>query len=45
MKEIALVVWTAVLAFMRGGFGYFFFLLYSKRSKVLHPDPKNELEN
>lgn len=45
MKEVTLVVWTAVLAFMGGGFGYFLFLLYSKRSEALHADHENELEN
>ncbi|MBK8498131.1 MAG: hypothetical protein IPL52_04760 [Flavobacteriales bacterium] len=33
MKEASLVVWTAVVAFIGGGFGTFVYLVLSSRSK------------
>lgn len=33
MKEASLVVWTAVVAFIGGGFGTFIYLLLSNRSR------------
>lgn len=33
MKEASLVVWTAVIAFLGGGFGTFVYLIIAHRSK------------